>query len=93
MPRDKTNGILDNMVHRISMESIKDYLAKTAKHHDTLTEILDLCYEASKKGISFVQVNIPEDKVTETINYLVEIAKLTVEPIQSTNTFEISGWL
>lgn len=74
------------------MENIQTFLAKTAKHHDTLTEILDLCYEASKKGISFVQVNIPEEKVTETVNYLVEVAKLTVEPISGTTLIEISGW-
>ena len=66
------------------------FLSKTAKHHDTLTQILDLCYEASKKGISFVQVNIPEEKVTETVNYLVEIARLNVEQINSTDIWEVS---
>lgn len=72
--------------------TIKDYLAQTAKHHDTLTEILDLCYEASKKGGSFIQVRIPEDKASGIVNYLVDVAKLTVEPITGTDNFEIHGW-
>ena len=72
------------------METINNYLSTTANRQTTLSRILDLCQDQALKGGTFVQVEIPEDKVADITNYLVEVARLTVEPIQSTDRFEIS---
>jgi len=65
------------------MKTIREYLQELTRLNDgatkTITKILNKCEKRAKNGLDWCIVKVNNDELQETVEYLVEIAKLNVQ--------------